>query len=161
VGIGVWGATIIKSLGFTAIREPTALLFAQYETDSSRFLALGANLLSVPSPIIGLGTSFILAFLVDRYRRYGYAIIFSGIWTLVGLIALYVRRILASFQSILLLTGSPTLQSLPIISSGGSWGFYAALIYTLSAPGWQPVSSNFHFPSRPARRSSYYPRLPR
>jgi len=68
-GLGTWGATIIKSLGFSSIR---------------------ANLLSAPAPILASLFGFILASFVDRYKRFGYAIMVAAIWTLAGLIALYV-----------------------------------------------------------------------
>ena len=68
-GLATWGATIIKSLGFTSIQ---------------------ANLLSAPSPILASIFGFTLAIFVDKYKRFGYAIMFAAIWTLAGLIALYV-----------------------------------------------------------------------
>lgn len=77
LGLGTWGAVIIKSLGFTAIR---------------------ANLLNmVPTPF-GIVTSFTLAYIVDRTRRYGYGVLTSGIWTTIGIIALYVRPIALTMQ---------------------------------------------------------------
>ncbi|GAA6008708.1 hypothetical protein JCM10207_001693 [Rhodosporidiobolus poonsookiae] len=91
----VWGATIIKSLGFSSIR---------------------ANLLNTPGPLLTMLTSFLLAIPVDRTRKYGWAIIFTGVWTVAGLIAVY---------------------SLPISATNGSWRFYSALIVTLAAPNWQ------------------------
>lgn len=68
-GLSTWGATIIQSLGFNRTR---------------------ANLLNAPGPILGSLTGFALSFVVDRYKRFGYAIIFAAVWTLAGLIALYV-----------------------------------------------------------------------
>ena len=96
-GLSTWGATIIKSLGFSSIR---------------------ANLLSVPGPILGSLNGLILAFFVDRYKRFGYAITFAAVWTLAGLIALF---------------------KLPVTSKG-SWSFYAALVVVSAAPGWQPLN---------------------
>ncbi|GAA5889052.1 hypothetical protein JCM6882_009729 [Rhodosporidiobolus microsporus] len=97
-GLSVWGATIIKSLGFSAIR---------------------ANLLNTPGPLLTMLTTIIIAFPVDRYRRYGWAINFAALWTVVGLIAVY---------------------HLPISATNGSWSFYAALIFTLAAPNWQALN---------------------
>ena len=71
-GLSTWGATIIQSLGFSSIN---------------------ANLLNAPGPILGATLGLILSLLVDRYKRFGYAVIFSGIWTLAGLIALYVSNV--------------------------------------------------------------------
>ncbi|KAH7074042.1 major facilitator superfamily domain-containing protein [Paraphoma chrysanthemicola] len=96
-GLSTWGATIIKSLGFTSIR---------------------ANLLSAPAPIIGAFGGVALATYVDRYQRFGYAIIFAAVWTIAGVIALY---------------------HLPVTQKG-SWAFYAALVVTGAAPGWQPIN---------------------
>ncbi len=84
-GLGTWGATIIKSLGFSSIT---------------------ANLLNAPGPIIAGTLGLILSSLVDRYKRYGYAILFVGIWTLAGIIALYVSRPLKRTQPCLS-TGTP------------------------------------------------------
>lgn len=70
-GLSTWGATIIQSLGFTRTR---------------------ANLLNAPGPILGSLTGFALSAVVDRYKRFGYAIIFAAIWTLASLIALYVSN---------------------------------------------------------------------
>ncbi|KAL4887586.1 major facilitator superfamily domain-containing protein [Aspergillus karnatakaensis] len=68
-GLSTWGATIIKSLGFSSIR---------------------ANLLNAPGSLLGAIFGIILSGFVDRYSRFGYAIIFAAVWTLAGLIALYV-----------------------------------------------------------------------
>ena len=68
-GLTTWGATIIKSLGFTAIR---------------------ANLLNAPAPIAGCFFGLALGWAVDRYKRFGYAIMFAAVWTIVGIIAVYV-----------------------------------------------------------------------
>lgn len=96
-GLSTWGATIIKSLGFTSIR---------------------ANLLSAPAPIIASLGGLALSFYVDRYKRFGYAIIFTAVWTMAGLIALF---------------------HLPVTRKG-SWAFYAALVVTGAAPSWQPLN---------------------
>jgi MFS family permease len=96
-GLSTWGATIIKSLGFTSIR---------------------ANLLSAPAPIIAAFGGVALATYVDRYKRFGYAIIFTAIWTIAGVVALY---------------------HLPVTQKG-SWAFYAALVVTGAAPSWQPIN---------------------
>lgn len=68
-GLSTWGATIIQSLGFSSIN---------------------ANLLNAPGPIAGAIFGVILSSFVDRYKRFGYAIVFAGVWTLAGLVALYV-----------------------------------------------------------------------
>jgi hypothetical protein len=68
-GLSTWGATIIKSLGFSSIR---------------------ANLLNAPGSLLGAFFGIILSGFVDRYSRFGYAIIFAAVWTLAGLVALYV-----------------------------------------------------------------------
>ncbi|OTB07793.1 hypothetical protein M426DRAFT_267012 [Hypoxylon sp. CI-4A] len=96
-GLSTWGATIIKSLGFTSIR---------------------ANLLSAPAPILASLFGLVLAWYVDRYKRFGYAIMFAAIWTMAGLIALY---------------------NLPVTTQA-SWSFYAALLVTNAAPSWQPLN---------------------
>ncbi|OKO92599.1 hypothetical protein PENSUB_12584 [Penicillium subrubescens] len=67
-GLSTWGATIIKSLGFSSIR---------------------ANLLNAPGSLLGAFFGIILSGFVDRYSRFGYGIIFAAGWTLTGLIALY------------------------------------------------------------------------
>ena len=109
LGIGTWGAVIIKSLGFTAIK---------------------ANLLNIPPTPLGMLGTFLVALAVDRTKRYGYAILFAGTWTVIGLIALYVRTFIrltnAAFDR------SP-LQHLPVTQQA-SWSFYAAYVYTLAAP---------------------------
>ncbi|KAK9897321.1 MFS general substrate transporter [Cystobasidium minutum MCA 4210] len=94
--LNTWGATIIKSLGFTAIR---------------------ANLLNVPPSILSMILTLPVAALVDRYRKYGYAVLLSSTWAFTGLVALY---------------------NLPILQKA-SWSFYAAYVFTLSAPAWQPI----------------------
>ena len=96
-GLSTWGATIIKSLGFTSIR---------------------ANLLSAPAPVLSAFGAVALATYVDHYKRFGYAIIFAAVWTVAGIIALY---------------------HLPVTQKG-SWAFYAALVVTGAAPGWQPLN---------------------
>lgn len=96
-GIGTWGATIVKSLGFTSIR---------------------ANLLSAPGPVLAAFFGVALAWYVDRYKRFGYAIMFAATWTVSGVIALYY---------------------LPV-TQRKSWSFYAALVVTQAAPGWQPLN---------------------
>lgn len=68
-GLTTWGATIIKSLGFTDIR---------------------ANLLNAPAPIASCLVGLAVASLVDRYKFFSLAIMFSAVWTIAGLIALYV-----------------------------------------------------------------------
>ncbi|KAL2817079.1 major facilitator superfamily domain-containing protein [Aspergillus cavernicola] len=67
-GMSTWGASIIKSLGFSNIR---------------------ANLLNAPGSLLSAIFGIALSALVDRYSRFGYAIIFAAVWTLAGLIALY------------------------------------------------------------------------
>ncbi|KAL5408500.1 hypothetical protein PMIN03_006469 [Paraphaeosphaeria minitans] len=96
-GLSTWGATIIKSLGFTSIR---------------------ANLLSAPPPIIASLGGLALSVYVDRCKRFGYAIMFTAVWTMAGLIALF---------------------HLPVTEKG-SWSFYAALVITNAAPSWQPLN---------------------
>lgn len=96
-GLSTWGATIIKSLGFTSIR---------------------ANLLSAPAPVLSAFGGVLLAAWVDRYKRFGYAIIFVAIWTISGVIALY---------------------HLPVTQKG-SWAFYAALVVTNASPTWQAIN---------------------
>ncbi|ODN91409.1 hypothetical protein L198_05923 [Cryptococcus wingfieldii CBS 7118] len=93
-GAGAWSGTILKSLGFTSIK---------------------ANLLLVPGPIFNGVSSIILSRFSDRWDRRGWFILFSAVWTLTGLIALY---------------------KLPILS-GGNWGFYTAMVVTAAAPSWQ------------------------
>ncbi|KAJ9150375.1 MFS general substrate transporter [Pleurostoma richardsiae] len=117
-GLSTWGATIIQSLGFSRIR---------------------ANLLNVPGPILASLTGLALSYLVDRYKRFGYAIIFSAVWTLAGLIALY---------------------RLPVTSKA-SWSFYAAYVVTQAAPSWQPLNVtwlalNFDTPQRRAIAYAVY-----
>lgn len=68
-GLSTWGATIIQSLGFTSIR---------------------ANLLNAPAPVLASLFGLVLSWFVDRNKRFGYTIMFVAVWTLVGLIALYV-----------------------------------------------------------------------
>ncbi|KAL4996638.1 major facilitator superfamily domain-containing protein [Aspergillus recurvatus] len=68
-GLSTWGTTIIKSLGFSSIR---------------------ANLLNAPGSLLAGILGIALSAVVDRYNRFGYAILFVGVWTLAGLIALYV-----------------------------------------------------------------------
>ncbi|KAI1495436.1 MFS general substrate transporter [Biscogniauxia marginata] len=117
-GLSTWGATIIQSLGFSRIR---------------------ANLLNVPGPILGSLTGLALSFLVDRYKRFGYAIIFAAVWTLAGLIALY---------------------RLPVTAKA-SWSFYAAYVVTQAAPVWQPLNVtwlalNFKTPQKRAIAYAVY-----
>lgn len=110
-GLSTWGATIIKSLNFSAIR---------------------ANLLNAPGSLLGAIFGIVLSAFVDRYSRFGYAIALSAVWTLAGLIALYVRLMLPHLLcSIWLLTFLS--QSLPVTSKA-SWSFYAAYLVTQSAP---------------------------
>ncbi|GAA6050961.1 hypothetical protein JCM3770_005344 [Rhodotorula araucariae] len=98
-GLGVWGATIIKSLGFTAIN---------------------ANLLSVPGPLLTCVTGPLLAWVVDHYAVYGLSITFVAVWTLAGLIALYSLPIVAGtaswgFYAALVVTlASPSWQPLNV-----------------------------------------------
>jgi membrane protease YdiL (CAAX protease family) len=68
-GLSTWGGTIIQSLGFSSVR---------------------ANLLNAPAPILASIFGVALASVVDRTKRFGYAIVFVATWTLAGLIALYV-----------------------------------------------------------------------
>ncbi|KAL6852253.1 hypothetical protein ACO1O0_006794 [Amphichorda felina] len=110
-GLTTWGGTIIQSLGFTSIT---------------------ANLLNAPGPILAGLFGLVLSSFVDRYKRFGYAIIFSGLWTLAGLIALY-----------------------------SSWPFYGAYLVTQSSPGWQPInvtwlSLNFKSPQKRAIAYAVY-----
>ncbi|WVQ75366.1 hypothetical protein IAR50_004985 [Cryptococcus sp. DSM 104548] len=93
-GAGAWSGTILKSLGFTSVK---------------------ANLLLVPGPIFNGISSIVLSRWSDRADKRGWFILFSSVWTLAGLIALY---------------------KLPILS-GGNWGFYAAMVFTAAAPSWQ------------------------
>ncbi|KAI0011194.1 MFS general substrate transporter [Xylariaceae sp. FL0662B] len=96
-GLATWGGTIIQSLGFTSIR---------------------ANLLNSPAPIMGAFFGLALSWFVDRYKRFGYAIIFVAVWTMAGLIALY---------------------NLPV-TTDASWSFYAAYVFTSAAPTWQSLN---------------------
>ena len=70
-GLSTWGATIIQSLGFTSIK---------------------ANLLNAPGPILASLFGLTISAFVDRYKRFGYPIMFTGVWTIAGLIALYVSH---------------------------------------------------------------------
>jgi hypothetical protein len=54
------------------------------------FSSINANLLNAPGPILAGIFGLVLSSFVDRYKRFGYAILFSGFWTLAGLVALYV-----------------------------------------------------------------------
>ncbi|SPO06183.1 related to nicotinamide mononucleotide permease [Cephalotrichum gorgonifer] len=117
-GLSTWGGTIIQSLGFSSIH---------------------ANLLNAPGPLLGSLSGIVLASFVDRYKRFGFAIIFAGLWTLAGLIALY---------------------SLPVTSKS-SWSFYAAYVITQASPGWQPInvtwlSLNFKTPQKRAIAYAIY-----
>ncbi|KAJ9144773.1 MFS general substrate transporter [Coniochaeta hoffmannii] len=117
-GLSTWGATIIQSLGFSRIR---------------------ANLLNVPGPILASITGLAVSYLVDRHKRFGYAIIFSAVWTLAGLIALY---------------------RLPVTSKS-SWSFYAAYVVTQASPSWQPLNVtwlalNFDTPQKRAIAYAVY-----
>ncbi|KAH6654748.1 major facilitator superfamily domain-containing protein [Truncatella angustata] len=96
-GLSTWGATIIQSLGFSSVR---------------------ANLLNSPAPLLASIFGVALASVVDRTKRFGYAIIFVAIWTLAGLIALY---------------------HLPVTTKS-SWSFYAAYVVTQASPSWQPIN---------------------
>lgn len=71
-GLSTWGATIIQSLGFTSIK---------------------ANLLNAPGPILASLFGLTISAFVDRYKRFGYPIMFTAVWTIAGLIALYVRSL--------------------------------------------------------------------
>ncbi|KAL5380456.1 hypothetical protein DPSP01_007777 [Paraphaeosphaeria sporulosa] len=97
-GLSTWGATIIKSLGFTSIR---------------------ANLLSAPASIIGSLGGLALSFYVDRYKRFRYAIIFAAVWTLVGSITLFHLPVSSgswSFYAALMITNAaPSWQPLNLI----------------------------------------------
>lgn len=94
-------------------------------------------MLSVPGPIIGIGASLGVAYVADRYKKCGATIIFVGIWTVVGLIAIY---------------------ELPISPTNGQWSFYAALVFTQAAPNWQALNVTWiSLNSRtPARRAISY-----
>lgn len=113
-GLSTWGTTIIKSLGFSSIR---------------------ANLLNAPGSLLSAIFAIGLSATVDRYNRFGYPILFAGVWTLAGLVALYVC--LPSYQ--LSNTGVRihvlifNRQSLPV-QSESSWSFYAAYLITQAAP---------------------------
>ncbi|KAI8964039.1 MFS general substrate transporter [Daldinia sp. FL1419] len=96
-GLQTWGATIVQSLGFTSIR---------------------ANLLNAPAPVLSALFALVLSWFVDRYKRFGYTIMFAAVWTMAGLIALY---------------------NLPVTTEA-SWSFYAAYVVTVAAPGWQPLN---------------------
>ncbi|KAI0119414.1 MFS general substrate transporter [Daldinia grandis] len=96
-GLQTWGATIVQSLGFTSIR---------------------ANLLNAPAPVLSALFALVLSWFVDRYKRFGYTIMFAAAWTMAGLIALY---------------------NLPVATEA-SWSFYAAYVVTVAAPGWQPLN---------------------
>jgi len=111
-GLSTWGATIIKSLGFSSIT---------------------ANLLNAPGPIIAGTLGLVLSSLVDRYKRYGYAILFVGIWTLAGIIALYVSPTPETKPSSLRARPNRYHQHLPVTSKT-SWSFYAAYLVTQASP---------------------------
>ncbi|OTB18984.1 hypothetical protein K445DRAFT_54466 [Daldinia sp. EC12] len=96
-GLSTWGAAIVQSLGFTNIR---------------------ANLLNAPAPVLSALFALGLSWFVDRYKRFGYTIMFAAVWTMAGLIALY---------------------NLPVTTEA-SWSFYAAYLVTVAAPGWQPLN---------------------
>lgn len=86
-GAGAWSGTILQSLGFSAISP------SPYERGSWIWLTVtDANLLLVPGPLISGISSIVFAHFADKYDRRGYLIVFVGIWTLAGLIALYVSR---------------------------------------------------------------------
>ena len=55
--------------------------------------------------------------------------LFSSSWTVAGLIPLYVSRHGVGTNQ----------QTLPVLQ-GKSWGLYAAMIFTSSAPFWQPFN---------------------
>lgn len=107
-GLQTWGATIVQSLGFTSIR---------------------ANLLNAPAPVLASIFGLILSWFVDRYKRFGYTIMFAAIWTMVGLIALYV-----SISLLMNLDLKPNVEkNLPVVTEA-SWSFYAAYVVTVAAP---------------------------
>ncbi|KAL2289318.1 hypothetical protein FJTKL_02322 [Diaporthe vaccinii] len=117
-GLSTWGATIIQSLGFNRTR---------------------ANLLNAPGPILSSLTGFVLSSVVDRYKRFGYAIVFAAVWTLAGLIALY---------------------HLPVTFKA-SWSFYSTYVVTQAAPSWQPINVfwlalNFKTPQKRAIAYAVY-----
>lgn len=116
-GLRTWGAVIIKSLGFSSIR---------------------ANLLSAPMAIVSALLGLGLASIIDRFKRFGYTIMFVAVWTLAGLIALYVRKRSGPGARFFMLTDIHS-QHLPI-NTEGSWSFYAAYFVTVSAPSWQPLN---------------------
>ncbi|OJJ42213.1 hypothetical protein ASPZODRAFT_2122598 [Penicilliopsis zonata CBS 506.65] len=68
-GLATWGAVIIESLGFTNV---------------------DANLLNAPAPIVAAFLGVALGWAADRYKRFGPLMIGVAIWTLIGLIALFV-----------------------------------------------------------------------
>jgi uncharacterized membrane protein len=53
-------------------------------------LLVGANLLSVPGPVLACFVSLAVAYFVDRTDRRGLGILFSSFWVASGVIALYV-----------------------------------------------------------------------
>ncbi|KAL4750704.1 hypothetical protein BDW72DRAFT_193640 [Aspergillus terricola var. indicus] len=118
-GLSTWGTTIIKSIDLSSIR---------------------ANLLNAPGSLLAGIFGIALSAVVDRYNRFGYAILFVGMWTLAGLIALY---------------------CLPVHLKS-SWSFYVALSgYSGSAPinvTW--LSRNFETPQKRAVAYAVYSKQP-
>ncbi|KAL4815662.1 hypothetical protein BDW67DRAFT_185664 [Aspergillus spinulosporus] len=109
---------IIKSLGFSSIR---------------------ANLLNALGSLLAGIFGIALSAAVDWYNRSGYAILFIGVWTLTGLIA---------------------LCRLPVHSKS-SWSFSVAYLVTQAAPSWQPInvtwlSRNFENPQKRAVAYAVY-----
>lgn len=62
-----------------------------------------ANLLNAPAPIVSCLVGLAVASLVDRYKFFSLAIMFSAVWTIAGLIALYVSRLGALKSTIMLI----------------------------------------------------------
>ena len=98
---------------------------------------IGANLLNLPAPLITIIVSLIVAAWVDKYKKYGYSIIFIAVWVLSGLIALYVSHPISCINRHWTLA-DPTQQHLPV-TERGAWSFYAAYVFTQSGPAWQAI----------------------
>ena len=139
LGLGTWGAVIIKSLGFTAIRESRQchMLCLYRWTNNVSTSLVGANLLNLPAPLITIIVSLIVAAWVDKYKKYGYSIIFIAVWVLSGLIALYVSHSIACMNRHQAGTDC-SQQHLPV-TERGAWSFYAAYVFTQSGPAWQAI----------------------
>lgn len=80
---------------------------------------------------------------------------FAAVWTLAGLIALYVSLGYNDNG-----VSANSSQHLPV-TSRASWSFYAALLFTQAAPSWQPLnvvwlSLNFKTPQKRAIAYAVY-----